>query len=124
MSDEPGRETGGGETDICVLARRVESSANAIATMTGGQVPVTARQRTAAFVLALDLLATAGRHGVTRPDLDGCDVGRFGSGRHAGPRPLAGVPTCAPSRSAWADSRTRGRPAAVRSPGVVRIYRG
>ena len=54
-----------------MLARRVESSANAIATNSGGQVPVTAQQRTAAFALALDLLATAGRHGVTRVDLDG-----------------------------------------------------
>jgi hypothetical protein len=56
-------------TSACWPAGR--SSANAIATITGGQVPVTARPRTAAFALALDLLATAGRHGVTRADLDG-----------------------------------------------------
>jgi hypothetical protein len=71
MSERARRETSLGETDAAVLARRVESSAHAIATTTSGQVPVTARQRIAALALALDLLATAGRHGVTRADLDG-----------------------------------------------------
>jgi len=71
MSHHPERQASVGETDISVLARRVETSANAIATMTGGQEPVTAQQRKAAFALALDLLATAARHGVTRVDLDG-----------------------------------------------------
>jgi hypothetical protein len=39
--------------------------------MTSGEVPVTARHRIAALAFALDLLATAERHGVTRTDLDG-----------------------------------------------------
>ena len=68
MSNRRRRETSLGETDFAVLARRVESSVNAIATNAGGQVPVTAQQRTAALVHALDLLATGGRHEVTRVD--------------------------------------------------------
>ena len=71
MSERASRENSVGDTDAAVLARRVESSATAIATVTSGQVPVTALQRIAALALALDLLATAGRHGVTRADLDG-----------------------------------------------------
>jgi len=58
-------------TDAAVLARRVDASADAIAANTRGEVPVSARQRTAALALALDMLITARRHGVTRPDLDG-----------------------------------------------------
>ena len=37
MSDEPGRKASVGDTGASVLARRVESSANAIAIMTGGR---------------------------------------------------------------------------------------
>jgi hypothetical protein len=57
--------------DAAVVVRRVDSSAHAIATITRGDVPVTGSQRVAAIALALDLLATAARHGVTRADLDG-----------------------------------------------------
>jgi hypothetical protein len=58
-------------TDAAVLARRVDASADAIAANTRGEVPVSARQRAAALALALDMLITARRHGVTRPDRDG-----------------------------------------------------
>jgi hypothetical protein len=58
-------------TDAAVLARRVDTSADAIAANTHGDVPVSARQRAAALALALDMLITAQRHSVTRPDLDG-----------------------------------------------------
>jgi hypothetical protein len=62
-------------TDAAVLARRVDVSADAIAANTRGEVPVSTRQRAAALALALalalDMLITARRHGVTRPDLDG-----------------------------------------------------
>ena len=57
MSNRPRRETNLGETDIAVLARRVESSANPIATTTSGQVLVTAQQRIASLPPAIDLLA-------------------------------------------------------------------
>jgi hypothetical protein len=57
-------------TDTAVLARRVDASSDAIAANTRGEVPVSARQRAAALALALDMLITARRHGITRPDLD------------------------------------------------------
>jgi hypothetical protein len=57
-------------TDAAVLARRVDASADAIAANTRGEVPVSDRQRAAGLALALDMLITARRHGVTRPDLD------------------------------------------------------
>ena len=58
-------------TDAAVLARRVYATADAIAANTRGEVQVSARQRAAALALALDMLITARRHGITRPDLDG-----------------------------------------------------
>ena len=54
-------------TDAAVLARRVDASADAIAANTRGEVSVSGRQRAAALALALDMLITARRHGVTRP---------------------------------------------------------
>ena len=57
-------------TDAAVLARRVDATADAIAANTRGEVPVSAQQRAAALALALDMLITARRHRVTRPDLD------------------------------------------------------
>ena len=111
MSDRARYETSVGDTDIAVLARQVGSSANAIVTMTSGQVPVTARQRFASLPPAIDLLAL--RTALGHPGGSGRsgDVGRCGDGRHPGPRPPPRVPTGAPACPVSVNTRLHSRSA-------------